>query len=400
MGGRRKPVRPRCPFPSRKQCRFSNRLDHRSSSLSDGWQFDTVRSVSGLRESIDEELSPGIFAPETPMQSSTIRPAQSSKVPVSLRSLFPEGSSDTNESPVTPALQYPPTLAPPPLLVPANSGQNRTARKPRRLGEAEDDLQHTHRTGFVFPPRPKQPTDVEKQPEQKTNSPKVPSPKFPSPSTPQHPPLDDKTAHSDDAKAESTPTSPTRDLFRSPMERKRSKSNAADNNGHIFPSPGEYRFPLSNGLPTSTQRPLHLLSKSNRRSPTLDSFDRVHTSPTHQSTHSLDAVTSGRTSPSTSRAPGVVRPLRPTLNGSPDSLHPGPKPPPLRPNLIRQASVAVMETVPSPPLLPPVPPLVRQRQRSGNSINGNGDILTPNVLGLKDVLKVRLSCHSSPLCNS
>ena len=330
------------------------------------------------------------------MQSSTIRPAQPSKVPVSLRSLFPEESSDTSEPPTTPMpFQYPPTLAPPPLLTPTTSGQSRTARRQKRLDEADDDdLQHTHRTGFVFPPRPKQTTDVEKPQEPKTNSPKVPSPKFPSPSTPHYPPLEEKSTHSDDGKVEPGQTSPLRDFFRTPIERKRSKSNAADTNGQIFPSPGEYRFPVSNGLPTGAQRPLHLLSKRSRRSPTLDSLERIHTSPSHQSTHSLDAVPSGRTSPSTSRsAPNITRPLRPTLNGSPDGLHPESKPPSLKPSLTRQASVAVMETVSSPSLLPPVPPLVRQRQRSGNSVSGNSDFLTPNVPGLKDVLKVRL-----PLC--
>lgn len=344
-----------------------------------------------------DEISSGLFAHETPVQSSTIRPAQHSKVPVSLRSLFPEDPSDTSESPATPVLHRPPTLAPPPLLIPTNSGQTRTARRQKRLGEADDDdFQHTHRAGFVFPPRPKQTIDVETPPESKANSPKVPSPKFRSPSTPHRPTPGEESTNSDDGKVEPTQTSPARDLFRVPLGRKRSKSNAADTNGHIFPSPGEYRFPTSNGLPASAQRPLHLLSKINRRSPTLDSFDRIHSSPSHQSTHSLDAVTSGRTSPSTSRSTlNNVRPLRPTLNSSPDGLRPGPKLPPLRPNLIRQASVAVMETVPSPPLLPPVPPLVRQRQRSGNSISGNGDLLMPNVPGLKDVLKVRPPCHFS-----
>ena len=376
---------------SSEKTQFSNRPDHRLSSLSDAWQFDTVKSISGLREPIDDEFSPGLLASETLVQSSTIRPAQSSKVPVSLRSLFPEESSDTNESPVTPIpLQYPPTLAPPPLLATMTSSQSRTARRPKPLGGAnDDDPQHAHRPGFVFPPRPKQTTDVEKPPEPKTNS-----PKFPSPSTPHYPPLDGKSIHSDDGKAEPAQQPPIRDFFRTPIERKRSKSSTTDTNGHIFPSPGEYRFPTSNGLPTSSQRPLQLLSKRSRRSPTLDSLDRIHTSPTHQSTHSLDAVPSGRTSPSTSRsAPNIVRPLRPTLNGSSDGLHSGSKPPSLKPILIRQASVAVMETVPSPPLLPPVPPLVRQRRRSGNSVGGNTDFLSPNVPGLKDVLKVRPPRH-------
>ena len=352
-----------------------------------------------MRDPIDDDFSPGPLALETLVQSSTIRPAQSSKVPVSLRSLFPEEPSDTNESPVTPIqFQYQSTLAPPPLLIPTTSGQSRTARKPRRLGEAnDDDLQHTHRAGFVFPPRPKKTTDVENPPE---HSPKAPSPKFPSSSTPHHPLLDDKATHSDDGGVEPTRISPVRDFFHTPIVRKRSKSSTHDTNGHIFPSPGEYRFPMSNGLPASAQRPLHLLSKRSRRSPTLDSLDRIHTSPSHQSTHSLDAVPSGRTSPSTSRpAPKNTRPLRPTLNGSPDGLHSGSKPPLLKPSLIRQASVAVMETVPSPPLLPPVPPLVRQRRRSGNSVGGNSEFLSPNVPGLKDVLKVRRPCYyftSSP----
>jgi len=358
--------------------------------------------MSGLREPIDGEFSHGLFVPETPVQNSTIRPTQPSKVPVSLRSLFPEESTDTNESPATPVpFQYPPTLPPPPLLVPTTSGQSRTARRPRRLGEDDDDdLQHTHRAGFVFPPRPKQTADVEKSPEPKASSPKDPSPKFPSPSTPHYLPLDEKSTHSDDGNVWSAQRSPVQDSFRMPIQRKRSKSSAADTNAHIFPSPGEYRFPTSNGLPTSAQRPLHLLSKRSRRSPTLDSLDRIHTSPTHQSTHSLDAVPSGRTSPSTSRsAPNIARPLRPVLNGSPDGPHSGPKPPPLKPNLIRQASVAVMETVSSPPLLPPVPPLVRQRQRSGNSVSGGGDFLSPNVPGLKDVLKVRPPCYQFPSSN-
>jgi len=344
---------------------------------------------------MDGGFSPNLLVPETPMQNSTIRPAQPSKVPVSLRSLFPEEPSDTSESPATPTpFQYPPTLAAPPLLTPTTSG-HRTARRQKRLGEAdEDDLQHTHRAGFVFPPRPKQATDVEQPQEQKTDSPKVPSPKFPSPSAPHYPPPEESFTHSDDGKEEPAQKSPARDFFRTPVERKRSKSNAADTNGHIFPSPGEYRFPMSNELPTGTQRPLHLLSKRSRRSPTLDSLEHIHTSPSHQSTHSLDAVPSGRTSPSTSRsAPNIVRPLHPTLNGSPDGLHPGSKPPPLKPSLIRQASVAVMETVSSPSLLPPVPPLIRQRQRSGNSISGNSDFLTPNVPGLKDVLKVHLPLY-------
>jgi hypothetical protein len=355
----------------------------------------------GLRELVDEGVSNGLFAPVTPVQSSTIRPAQSSKVPVSLRSLFPEDSSDASESPATPTLQYPPTLAPPPLLIPTSSGQLRTARRQKRLGEVDDDdVQHTQHAGFVFPPRPKQVTDVETPPEPKANSPKVSSPKFQSPSTPHYPAMDEKSTHSGDEKTEPTKTSPARDFFRTPIERKRSKSSAADTNGHIFPSRADYRFPMSNGLPTNTQRPLHLLSKPNRRSPTLDSLDRIHTSPAHQSTHSLDAVTSGRTSPSTSRsALNIVRPLRPTLNGSPDGLHSGSKPPPLRPNLTRQASVAVMETVQSPSLLPPVPPLVRQRQRSGNSVSGNSDFLAPNILGLKDVLKVRPPRYSFQLSN-
>jgi len=339
---------------------------------------------------MNEEFSLGLLESETPVQASTIRPAQSSKLPVSLRCLFPEESLDSNESPATPIpFQYPPTLAPAPLLIAATSAQSRTARKPRRLGEAnDDDIQHTHRAGFVFPPRPKQTTDIENPLEPKTDSPKVPSPNFLLSST-SH--MDEKSVRLDDGKAEPTQTSPVQVFFRAPTERKRSKSSTTDANGHIFPSPGEYRFPVSNGLPISTQRPLHLLSKRSRRSPTLDSLDRIHTSPTHQSTHSLDAVPSGRTSPSTSRsAPNVAQPLRPTLNGTPDGLHSGSKPPPLKPNLIRQASVAVMETVPSPPLLPPVPPLVRQRQRSGNSVSGNSDFLSPNVPGLKDVLKVRL----------
>ena len=378
---------------SKETTQSSNRPDHRLSSLSDAWQFDTVKSASGLRELIDEEFSLGLLASETPVQSSTIRPAQSSKVPVSLRSLFPEEeSSDNKESPVTPIpFQYPPTLAPPPLLIPTTSGQSRTARRPKRLGEADDDdLQHTHRPGFVFPPRPTQTVDVENPPEPKTNSPKANSPKFPSPSAPHYPPLEGKPIHSDEGKADPVQTPPVRDFFRTPIERKRSKSSATDTNGHIFPSPGEYRFPTSNGLPTSAQRPLHLLSKRSRRSPTLDSLDRIHTSPTHQSTHSLDAVPSGRTSPSASRsAPNIARPLRPVLNGSSDGLHSGSKPPLLKPSLIRQASVAIMETVPSPPLLPPVPPLVRQRRTSGNSVGGNSDFLSPNVPGLKDVLKVR-----------
>ena len=381
-----------CLYPSVKETPQSPaRPDHRSSSSSDAWQFDTVRSMSGLREPIEEEFSPGLFAPETPIQSSTIRPPQPSKVPVSLRSLFPEESSDINESPVTPIpFQYPPTLAPPPLLIPTTSGQSRTARRARRLGEADDDdIQHTHRAGFVFPPR-KQTTDVEKPPEPKAVSPKVSSPKIPFPSTP-HYSLEEKSTHSDDSKAEPAQAPPVRIFFRTPIERKRSKSSTADTNGHVFPSPGEYRFPMSNGLPVGTQRPLHLLSKGSRRSPTLDSLDRIHTSPSHQSTHSLDAVPSGRTSPSTSSsAPNIVRPLRPTLNGSSDELHSGSKPPPLKPSFVRQASVAVMETVSSPSLLPPVPPLVRQRQRSGNSISGGSDFLSPNVPGLKDVLKVRL----------
>ena len=351
--------------------------------------------MSGLREPVNEDFSPSLLTLEIPMQSSTIRPTQSSKVPVSLRSLFPEEEPpDTNESPATPIpSQYPPTLAPPPSLIPMTSGQNRTARRPKRLGEADnDDLQHTHRPGFVFPPRPKQTTDIENPPEPKTDSPKVPSPKFPLPSAPHYPPLDGKSTRSDDGKAEPVQTPPVRDFFRAPIERKRSKSSTTDTSGRIFPSPDEYRFPTSNGLPISAQRPLHLLSKRSRRSPTLDSLDRIHTSPTHQSTHSLDGVPSGRTSPSTSRStPSTARPLRPTLNGSPDGSHSPTKPPLLKPSLIRQASVAVMETVPSPPLLPPVPPLVRQRRRSGNSVGGNGDFLSPNVPGLKDVLKVRPS---------
>ena len=358
--------------------------------------------MSGLREPIDGEISLGLLASETPVQSSTIRPAQPSKVPVSLRSLFPaEESLDTNESPATPIpFQHPSILAPPPILAPTTSGQNRTARKPKRLGGTEDDLQHTHRPGFVFPPRPRQTADVENPPELKVDSPKVPSPKFSSPSTSHYPPLDEKYTLSGDGKAESAQTSPVRDFFRAPIERKRSKSSTTDTNGHIFPSPGEYRFPVSNELPTSAQRPLHLLSKRSRRSPTLDSFDRIHTSPTHQSTLSLDSVTPGRISPSTSRTvPNSTRPLRPTLNGSPDGLHLGSKPPPLKPNLVRQASVAVMETVSSPPLLPPVPPLVRQRQRSGNSVSGNSDFLSPIVPGLKDVLKVRLPHHNPPWSN-
>lgn len=386
--------------PSRGSHSESHRPDHRLSSLSDGWQFDTVKSMSGSRDPADEVLSPGLFALETPVQSSTIRPVQPSKVPVSLRSLFPEDSSDANESPVTPVLQYPPTLAPPPLLIPTNSGQTRTARRPRRLGvEVDDeDIQHTHRDGFVFPPRPKQATDAENPPEPGANPPRVPSPKFQSPFTLHYPTVEEKITHSGGEKTEPTQTSPVRDLFRTPIVRKRSNSSATNANGHIFPSPSEYRFPMSNGLPANAQRPLHLLSKTNRRSPTLNSLDGIHTSPSHQSTHSLDAVTSGRTSPPTSRAAmNVVRPLHPTLNGSPDVSHPGSKPPPLRPNLTRQASVAVMETVPSPPLLPPVPPLVRQRQRSGNSISGNGDFLAPNVLGLKDVLKVRPPRYHFPL---
>lgn len=325
------------------------------------------------------------------MQSSTIRPTQPSKVPVSLRSLFPQESSDTNESLVTPTpFQYPPTLAPPPLLIPTTSGQNRTPRKQKRLGEADDDdLQHTHRAGFVFPPRPKQVIDVEKPPEPMTSS-----PKFPSPPTPHYPPIEEKTTHFDDGKAEPAQTSPVREFVRTPIERKRSKSNAADTNVHIFPSSGEYRFPMSTGLPSSAQRPLQLLSGKSRRSPTLDSLDRTHASHSHQSTHSLDAVPSGRASPSTSHSTSnITRPPPQTLNDSPDGLSSGSKPPPLKPNLVRQASVAVMETVSSSPSLPPVPPLVRQRQRSGNSVSGNSDFLSPNVLGLKDVLKVHILLH-------
>ena len=321
--------------------------------------------MSGLREPREEDFSLGLLALEAPVQSSTIRPPQSSKVPVSLRSLFPEEEpSDNNEPPATPVpFQYPPpTLALPPLLIPTTPGRSGTARKLKRLGEADhDDPQHTHRPGFVFPPRPKQTADVEKPPEPKpkTNSPKAPSAKFPSPSTSHHPPLDEKSAQSDDGNAEPTP------------------------------SPGEYRFPMSNGLPTSVQRPLHLPLGRGRRPPTPDSLDRIHTAPTHQSTHSLDAVPSGRKSPSGSRsAPNNALALRRTRNNSPDELRSGPKLPPLRPNITRQASVAVMETVPSPPLLPPVPPLVRQRRRSGNSVSGNSDFLSPNIPGLKDVLKV------------
>ena len=325
------------------------------------------------------------------MQSSTIRPTQPSKVPVSLRSLFPEESSDANESLVTPApFQYPPTLAPPTLLIPTTSGQSRTPRKQKRLGEAEDDdLQHTHRAGFVFPPRPKQATDVEKPPEQMANS-----PKFSSPPTPYHHPVEEKSTRFDDGKAEPAQISPVRDFARNPIERKRSKSNAADTNVHIFPSHGEYRFPMSTGLPSGVQRPLQLLSGKSRRSPTLDSLDRTHASHSHQSSHSLDAVPSGRASPSTSHpTSNITRPLPQTLNDSPDGLNSGSKPPPLKPSLVRQASVAVMETVSSPPLLPPVPPLVRQRQRSGNSVSGNSDFLSPNVPGLKDVLKVHLPLY-------
>ena len=304
---------------------------------------------------------------EAPAQSSTIRPAQSSKVPVSLRSLFPEEeSSDTSEPPATPTpFQYPSAAALPPLLIPTTPGRSGTARKLKRLGETDhDDPQHTQRPGFVFPPRPKQTTDVEKPSESKpkTNSPKAPSAMFPSPSALHHPPLDEKSAQSDDGEAEPTP------------------------------SPGEFRFPMSNGLPTSVPRQLHLPSGRGRRPPTPDSLDRIHTAPTHQSTHSLDAVPSGRQSPSGSRsAPSNALPLRRTRNNSPDGLRSAPKLPPLRPNITRQASVAVMETVPSPPLLPPVPPLVRQRRRSGNSVSGNSDFLSPpNVPGLKDVLKVCL----------
>lgn len=379
------------PVPAEEVTYLFNRSDHRSSSLSDAWQFDTVRSMSGLREPT-AELSPGLLAPGAPVQVSTIRSAQTSKVPVSLRALFPEeSSSDTNEPPAIPTpFQYQPTLAPPPLLIPTTSNQGRTARKQKRLGDAGgDDFDHTHRPGFVFPPRPKQTADVENPPEPRKDSTKILSPEFSSPSTSYFPPLDTKPTRSDDWKPDPAQASPVRDFFRAPIERKRSKSSAADT-GHIFPSPGEYRFPTSNGLPTSAQRPLQLLSKRSRRSPTLDSLDRIHTSPTHHSTHSLDAVPSGRASPPNSRsAPINVRPLRPTQNGGPDGLHSGSKPPPLKPSLIRQASVAVMETVPSPPLLPPVPPLVRQRRRSGNSIGGTSDFLSPNVPGLKDVLKVR-----------
>ena len=357
--------------------------------------------MSVPREEIDEDLPLGLFSPESPLQSSTVRPTQPLKVPASLRSLFPEEPSDANESPATPTLQYPPMLAPP-LIIPTTSSQARTAKRTKRLGEIDDELQHTHRGGFVFPPRPKQAADFEKSPEQKLNSPKVPSPKFQSPSAPQLPTQDDKLIPSDDEKVESTRISPTQNFFHSPVERKRSrsKSSAADTNAHSYPPPGEYRFPMSNGLPTNPQRPLHLLSKVNRRSPTLDSLERIYTSPSHQSTHSLDAVTSGRISPSPSRsALNVSRPLYPALNSSPDRLQTASKPPLLRPNLIRQASVAVMETVPSPPLLPPVPPLVRQRQRSGNSVSGNSDFLAPNVPGLKDVLKVLPSFYYSPLPN-
>ena len=356
--------------------------------------------MTGLREPIDDEFSPNLLAPETPVQSSTIKPTPSSKVPVSLRSLFPEESSDTSESLVTPTpFQYPPTLAPPPLLIPTTSTQSRMPRKQKRLGEADDDdLQHTHRAGFVFPPRPRQIKDVEKSPELLTSS-----PKFPSPPTPHYPPIEEKSSHFDDGKVESAQTSPVRDFVRTPIERKRSKSNAADTNGHIFPSPGNYRFPISNGLPSGAQRPLQLLSGKSRRSPTLDSLDRTHThaSPSHQSTHSLDAVPSGRTSPSTSRSTAnIMRPPPQTLNDSPDGLSSGSKPPPVKPNLIRQASVAVMETVSSPSSPPPVPPLVRQRQRSGNSVSGNGDFLSPNVPGLKDVLKVHLLLHYPQSPNS
>jgi len=314
---------------------------------------------------MDEEFALGLLALEAPAQSSTIRPPQSSKVPVSLRSLFPEESSDTNEPPATPTpFQYQSTLALPPLLIPTTSGRSGTARKLKRLGETDhDDPQHTNRPGFVFPPRPKQTADVERpsEPKPKTNSPKAPSTKFPSPSASHHPPLDEKSTQSDDGKAEHTP------------------------------SPGECRFSMSSGLPTSVRRPLPLPSGRGRRPPTPDPLDRIHAPPTHQSTHSLDAVPSGRRSPSGSRsAPNDALPLRRTRNNSPDGLRSGPKLPPLRPNLTRQASVAVMETVPSPPLLPPVPPLVRQRRTSGNSISGTNDFLSPNIPGLKDVLKVCL----------
>jgi len=68
-----------------------------------------------------------------------------------------------------------------------------------------------------------------------------------------------------------------------------------------------------------------------------------------------------------------------------------------KPSLIRQASVAVMESTPASPLMPPVRPfVVRDRSGSSSSKGSDGANSTKSLVlpGLKDAVKVRLIMFS------
>jgi protein-serine/threonine kinase len=156
----------------------------------------------------------------------------------------------------------------------------------------------------------------------------------------------------------------------------------------------EFQFPLPTVFASS--KPLSPAKRTSPTHATSASTSSVSYA-VHQSTQSLDtsgarrqqtsATSPNPSSPTLGRMRSATT-LAPTAEHGPASPTGSAFPVPAkRMSLTRQASVAVMETVPASPvaLVPPVRPFVRDRTGSDSSINSN-----LGLPGLKDVLKVRL----------
>ena len=119
--------------------------------------------------------------------------------------------------------------------------------------------------------------------------------------------------------------------------------------------------------------------------------------PSHQPRYSQDTTPSLPPPRVPPTSPSPVTGVRPANTADVDSFPAGSSPSrgPLgrKPSLIRQASVAVMESTPTSPLIPPVRPFAVRDRSGSSSSKGSDGANSPKSLvlpGLKDAVKVKL----------
>ncbi|KAF9241511.1 Pkinase-domain-containing protein [Melanogaster broomeanus] len=371
----------------------------------DLWEFDTLRRGS-LKAALNEdhEIHPSSTF-DTPSVAATVRPIPS-RLPTSLRGLFDvdAGLHDTLKAPLFPPSSLSNSLTAPPAVPQLSSSPARERAGVKRAGltEGVDDAQLAKYNEFAFPPRvssraksklstavpphsrdegqaadtdtaDRQSIDFDSTYEHVTGDPEIPP---------------NSTSHADTSLTSMPATNfvslPEAALGKSTLGRNRSQPNfvvpvgpgaSLMSRARGTVSPSEFQFPASTALPSSGP------SLASAYSPT--SHSRL--SPTHVSASSASSFSATPVNRARSVNAADADPSPPVESPPSEALVTR------KPSLNRQASVAVMESTPASPLMPPVRPFA-VRERSGSSSSkgsdGSNSAKSPILPGLKDAVKV------------